>query len=345
MLVTGHTGFVGGWTCAWLDLLGARVTGFSKAPPTQPSFFERTGIGARLSASLTGDINEPAALAAAFRQADPEVVIHLAAQPIVREAFREPHATFATNVLGTVNVLEACRKAASLRSVVAYTTDKVYRNDQSGRAFAEGDPLGGNEPYSASKAAADWAAASYWESYFRPARRISFAIVRAGNLVGGGDWAAERLVPDAIRAFQARRPLVVRNPQATRPWQHVVDVVRATLVLAERAPLDAPGPSQAWNLGPDPSAAAPVREVAERLCRAWGEGAEWRHEPDGSIAEAKALALDSRRARDELGWRCAWDLGSALEASLEWYRADLAGGERLLDVCARQVEANLRDAA
>lgn len=343
VLVTGHTGFVGGWLCTWLTHLGARVSGYA-LPPTQPSFFAATGLASLLERSTLADVNDAAALNNAVQAADPQVVFHLAAQPIVREAWKEPVATFATNVMGTAHLLEACRQHAALERLVVYTTDKVYRNDQSGRAFTETDRLGGTEPYSASKAGAEWAVAAWWESYFRRADpRPGVAVVRAGNIIGGGDWAVDRLVPDAMRAFAAGRELVLRNPAATRPWQHVLDAVRGTLVLAERLEgCDVPAEQVAWNFGPAAGEVHPVSAVADRVSRAWGEGASWKHEPDGlTIPEAKALVLSSDRAARELGWRCAWDLDRAVAQSVAWYRAK---GERL-DFTLGQVEAHTRDAA
>jgi len=346
VLVTGHTGFVGGWLCAWLAALGARVHGYSLPPPTTPSFFERTGLRSRLARHTLGDVADLAALSSAIRDCAPQVLFHLAAQPIVRDGFRDPVGTFATNTMGTVHVLEACRAAASLAKIVVYTTDKVYRNDQSGRAYAEAERLGGNEPYSASKAAAEWAVAAYWESYFRRASpRPALCTVRAGNILGGGDWARERLVPDAVRAFERGAALVIRNPAATRPWQHVLDAVRATLLLAERIEArDEPAEALAWNFGPDPDRVHPVSAVADACARGWGDGARWIHEPDASIPESRALVLSSERAARELGWRCAWDLGRSIAASLEWYREALLPGADMMALTQRQIEQHVREA-
>ncbi len=343
-LVTGHTGFVGGWLCAWLAQLGAQVSGFALGPPTTPSFFERAQVERILSRSVIADVRDAAAVAEAVRACDPQVVFHLAAQPIVRDAHRDPAATFGTNVMGTVNVLEACRGRAALESLVVYTTDKVYRNSESGRAFVEGDPLGGGEPYSASKAAADWAVAAYWSSFFRAATPVpGVAIVRAGNILGGGDWGRDRLLPDAVRAFAQKRALEVRNPDSTRPWQHVLDVVRGTLVLAERhAAADSPG-ALAWNLGPSSGEAHSVAEIATLAAAAWGEGAAWRVQPEGSIAEARALGLSSDRARRALGWQCAWSVETAVGSSIAWYKADLGGDVDLLGLARRQIEEHVAD--
>ncbi len=344
VLVTGHTGFVGGWLCTWLLKLGAKVSGYALPPPTHPNFFTATGLEHRLARSTIGDVNDARALANAVQAADPQVVFHLAAQPIVREAFREPVATFATNVMGTVHLLEACRAHASAGQLVIYTTDKVYRNDQSGRAFDEGDRVGGNDPYSASKAGAEWAVAAWWESYFRHAKpRPAVATVRAGNIVGGGDWAADRLLPDAMRAFAVGRPLVLRNPAATRPWQHVLDAVRGTLVLAERIEgRDVASEALAWNFGPSPGDVHPVSAIADAAARAWGTGAVWRHEPDpAGIPESRALVLSSARAKSELGWECAWNLERAVAQSVAWYRTS----EDRFAFTEAQIEAHLQDLA
>lgn len=344
VLVTGHTGFVGGWLCAWLDALGARVSGYSLPAPTEPSFFERTGIGSLLERNAIGDVVDAAALGAAVAASEPQVVFHLAAQPIVRDAFREPVATFATNVMGTVNLLEALRGRPGIEKVVVFTTDKVYRNDQSGRPFGEGDRLGGNEPYSASKAAAEWAAAAYWETYFRrsPAPP-GMATVRAGNIVGGGDWARERLLPDAMRAFAAGRSLVLRSPGSTRPWQHVLDAVRGTLLLAETLPAPADAAALGWNFGPPAGEVHSVGDVADEAVRAWGEGASWRHEPDASIPESRALVLSSARAERCLGWRCRWGLPAAVERSVAWYRAAERPDAAMLEFTRTQIEEHAAD--
>jgi len=343
VLVTGHTGFVGGWLCAWLTQLGARVHGFSLDPPTRPSFFEATKLYSRLASSRIGDIRDRDALALAVDELDPQDVFHLAAQPIVREAHRDPAATFSTNVMGTLHVLEACRGRASLERLVAFTTDKVYRNDGAGRAFEEGDRLGGNEPYSASKAACDWTIGTYWESYFR-ASPAAIAIVRAGNIIGGGDWGIDRLLPDAVRAFGAGRPLVLRHPNATRPWQHVLDAVRGTLLLAEHDATDESSAEDvAWNLGPASEGEVRVAEVADVAARAWGEGASWRHERDDSIPEAARLRLSSAKAAQRLGWHCAWDVTRSVKESVAWYRAH-ARGDDMMEVTDRQIAAHAADA-
>lgn len=345
VLVTGHTGFVGGWLSSWLLDLGATVSGFALAPPTQPSFFALSGLAPRLAESTLGDVNDAPAVTRAVAAAEPQVVFHLAAQPIVRDAFRDPAGTFATNVMGTVNVLQACRACPSLERLVLFTTDKVYRNDQSGRAFTERDALGGNEPYSASKAAGEWAIAAWWESYFRRAAAPpAVAAVRAGNIVGGGDWGRDRLVPDAMRAFSDGRELVIRSPASTRPWQHVLDAVRGVLVLAERVEGgDRPADALAWNFGPVDGEVHPVSAVATLAAHAWGEGARWRHERDESIPESRALVLSSARAAAELDWRAIWGIDRSIAESVAWYRAARAGDD-LRALTSRQIAQHCADA-
>jgi CDP-glucose 4,6-dehydratase len=324
--------------------MGARVWGYSLAPPSEPNFYTLYGLARRLEAETTGDVADAGAVARAVEAARPQVLFHLAAQPIVREAHRDPVGTFATNVMGTVNVLQACRDSPLERAVL-FTTDKVYRNDQSGRAMTEADRLGGNEPYSASKASAEWAIAAWWESYYRASRPpVSVCAVRAGNILGGGDWGRDRLVPDAVRAFAAGRELVVRNPGSTRPWQHVLDAVRGALLLAEMPPAaDRRAEDLGWNFGPPDGDVQSVADVARLACDAWGDGARWLHEPDVSVRESRALVLSSARALAELGWRAAWGLERTVAESIAWYRQALASRD-VAALTARQIERHCADA-
>jgi CDP-glucose 4,6-dehydratase len=330
VFVTGHTGFVGGWLSFWLSSLGARVSGFALPPPTEPSFHDLCRLPRRLERVTVGDVRDADAVAKALRVAAPQVVVHLAAQPLVRAAWRDPAATFATNAMGTVHLLEACRRSEAVECILIFTTDKVYRNDEAGRRFEEGDALGGSEPYGASKVAAEWAVAAYRESYFRNARAPAVATVRAGNILGGGDWAADRLLPDAVRAFSRSVALRIRNPDAERPWQHVLDAVRGTLLLGEH--LSSIGQVEAgnsggmaWNLGPQVSNSFSVVRVADMAARIWGEGASWVHEPDPVARESRHLALSSERAASALGWKAAWSMERSVTKSIEWYRAALSG--------------------
>jgi CDP-glucose 4,6-dehydratase len=345
VLVTGHTGFVGGWLSTWLSLLGALVSGFSLAPPTVPSFFEQSMLKRRLTRSLHGDLTDAGAIKEAIGEIRPEIIFHLAAQPLVRMAWREPRETFLANLMGTVNVLDACRGEARPEKLLLYTTDKVY-NGADRDPWPETTPLGGLEPYSASKVCAEWAVAAYWESFFRRGQaRLALATIRAGNILGGGDWAPDRLLPDAVRAFSAGKTLAIRNPGATRPWQHVLDAVRGTLVLAERLnAADLAAADLGWNFGPDPRVLHTVAEVAEVTARSWGDGAAIEHRPDESIREADRLVLSSEKAERELGWRACWDLERTVDAAVEWYRA-ARGGADLAALCDRQIDSHIAAAA
>jgi CDP-glucose 4,6-dehydratase len=325
VLVTGHTGFKAGWLATWLGRLGARVTGYGLAPDTTPSFFERCGVAARLTSHLA-DIRDAAALGEALTAARPRVVFHLAAQSLVRRSYREPVPTFATNVLGTAHLLEAARRVPSVEAVVVVTSDKCYEpRAGDGPAFREDDPLGGHDPYSASKAGAELVAAAYRRSFFA-AGGPRVATARAGNVIGGGDWAEDRLLPDAMRALDRGEPVRVRNPAAVRPWQHVLEPLGGYLMLAERlcAADDVTG---AWNFGPRDEDAVPVATLME-LVLGFCNGGRWEAAPEpGGPHEAPALRLDATHARARLGWRPALTLKEAAELTVAWYRAAAAGAQ------------------
>ena len=328
VFVTGHSGFIGGWLSLALTRLGAKVTGFSLEPPTDPNFFGAVGLAGTIETSHFGDIRDLNAISQAMSDADPEIVFHLAAQPLVRTAYYEPVHTFATNVMGTVNVLEACRRPANVEAVIAFTTDKVYENQEWTWGYREDDRLGGREAYGASKAASEMAVDAYRKSYFESRTPpIGLATVRAGNVVGGGDWADARLVPDAVRAFSAGQPLWLRNPDAIRPWQHVLDPVRGLLTIAEHLVDDPERNGTAWNMGPPETEAYPVAEVVDEIKRLWGGGAHWAHDKRSKPYEARLLGLNSMRALDSFGWRTAWDLTTTLARTVDWYRAYLEGAD------------------
>jgi CDP-glucose 4,6-dehydratase len=331
VLVTGHTGFKGGWLCLWLRELGASVTGFSLAPPTEPSLYAAARVGERVE-ELHGDVSDAAAVRAAVQEAQPEVVVHMAAQPLVRRSFADPVGTFAANVMGTAHVLEALRSARDARVAVVVTSDKCYEPRADGAPCREGDPLGGADPYSASKACAELVCAAHRHSFPDPP---VVATVRAGNVIGGGDWADDRLVPDAMRAALAGGELLVRNPDAVRPWQHVLCPLSGYLALAERLWED-PSAAGPWNFGPDPGDELPVHALAERLSSLWGEGLRWRPSPEDGPPETAVLRVDSGKAREQLGWAPAWHLDDALEATVDWFRA-VAGGADGRSVCKAQI--------
>ena len=315
--MTGHTGFKGAWLSTLLLELGAEVIGFGRGAPTRPSLFETLDLERRVP-SHAGDVRDREAVARAVAEARPDLLFHLAAQTIVRVGHEDPVGTYATNVLGTANVLEAARSAPSLRAVVVVTSDKCYRPRADGRPSAEGDPLGGDDPYSSSKACAELVTSAYRASFARDGGP-ALASARAGNVIGGGDWAPARLVPDAMRAALDGSTLAIRRPDAVRPWQHVLNPLAGYLMLAERLLEDASA-ADALNFGPDPSDERPVREVADMICELWGEGLAWEAVDAGGPSEAPELRIDSSKAREGLGWRPSWDLRDGIAATVAWFR-------------------------
>ena len=328
VLVTGHTGFMGGWLTVVLGELGARVIGYALAPPTAPSFFEAVGLSALLDEDTRADVRDLAKLSAVIRNHKPEIIFHLAAQPLVREAFRQPVETFDVNVMGTVKLLEAVRNVDSVRSVIVVTTDKVYENLELDWEFRENDRLGGREPYGVSKAGAELVVDAYRRSFLAPGN-VGVATVRAGNIIGGGDWAAERLVPDIVRAFSAGATLAVRNPAATRPWQHVLEPLSGCLMLAEALFDDPARFAGGWNFGAAREDQRPVSWIVEYCARQWGEGARWKVDSGVHSYEAQRLGLTSSKAELQLGWQPVWRLETALDHTLDWYRAMIDGRDML----------------
>jgi CDP-glucose 4,6-dehydratase len=334
VLVTGHTGFKGSWLALWLESMGARVTGFSRSVPSSPSLFELARVGDGVE-QVEGDVADARAIASAVDACDPEVVLHLAAQPIVRRSYREPAETFAANVTGTVNVLDAARAASSVVAVVVVTSDKCYENRGLERGYREDEPLGGADPYSASKACQELVAHAYRRSFGMPV-----ATGRAGNVIGGGDFAEDRLVPDVLRAALAGEPVSVRNPAATRPWQHVLEPLSGYLALAERVATDPEAAPRAVNFGPRDEDSRPVGWIVERLAELWPDGIEQvPSDEEAPPPEASVLMLDSSLAASELGWTPAWDLGRGLEAVVEWFVAFRDGAD-VRQVTLGQIESH-----
>ncbi len=322
VVVTGHTGFKGAWLLLWLESLGAQVAGVALPPATDPNLFDELAPWRQL-VSTFGDLREPKIALDVLNAAQPEIVFHLAAQALVRSSYHDPIGTFATNVLGTAHLLEAVRKVSSVKVVLVVTSDKVYENDGGGRPLREGDQLGGGDPYSASKACQEILAAAYRKSFFgNNAARVACA--RAGNVIGGGDWAPDRLLPDFVRATRAGRAVEIRYPDATRPWQHVLEPLAGYLLYAERLYSDSRVPL-ALNFGPAGNAVQPVRWVVERLVGRWGSAAAWRQDSSDSPPEALALTLDSALARQSLGWQPRLELEQALDWTVAWYRAQSEG--------------------
>ncbi|MGQ0512024.1 MAG: CDP-glucose 4,6-dehydratase [Betaproteobacteria bacterium] len=338
VLLTGHTGFKGAWLALWLRSLGAHVAGYSLAPPTQPSLYAEARVGEGLEAGATADIRDLGTLQSFTRAFDPEVVFHLAAQSLVRRSYVDPRETWSTNVEGTACLLEAARACPALRAVVVVTSDKCYRNDGAARPFREDDALGGSDPYSASKAAAEIVSSGYRASFFDGDGRPALATARAGNVIGGGDWAQDRLVTDAVKAFAAGAPLRLRHPQSTRPWQHVLDALHGYLILAEALLAGDGRCAGGWNFGPAPEDERPVSWLAARLAARWGEGAGWRPDQGPHPAEAATLRLDSSRARRDLGWRPKLQLEAAVDWTVDWYRGHLGTSGSAHALCTGQIE-------
>lgn len=326
VFVTGHTGFKGGWLVLLLRQLGAEVSGYALAPPSTPNLFEVAGV-ADACRSTIGDIRDQALLDRAMAEANPEVVLHLAAQALVRPARAEPVETFSVNVVGTAQVLDAVRKVPSVRSVVVITSDKVYDNVEWAWAYRETDRLGGKEPYGASKACTEIVVEAYRYSYFSDTSHARLATARAGNVIGGGDWAEDRLIPDAVRAFSLGAPLVVRNPSAVRPWQHVLEPLSGYLALAEALvvkPDQVPKPL-AYNFGPQSEDAVSVRTIADQMVARWGGAALWSQDPASHPYEARLLEVDSAKARTGLSWAPRWRLKDTLDRTVDWYKAFYQG--------------------
>jgi CDP-glucose 4,6-dehydratase len=328
VLMTGHTGFKGSWLSLWLEHLGAEVCGVALAPPTVPSMFNEARVAQGMRSEIA-DIRDLECLKAIVQEYKPEVVFHLAAQPLVRDSYNDPVGTYTTNVIGTVNVLEAVRGCDSVRAVVVITTDKCYENKEWVWPYRETDRLGGYDPYSNSKACAELVVSAYRNSFFPPSHydqhRVAIASARAGNVIGGGDWAKDRLVPDIMRAFAAKEVLKVRNPDAIRPWQHVMEPLLGYMKLAEKLCKTGVQYGGAWNFGPDYSDAKSVEWIVRQLATDWGEEAHWQVDDQPHPHEAKMLKLDWSKAADTLDWRPTMPLNQALQFASAWYRRRNAG--------------------
>jgi CDP-glucose 4,6-dehydratase len=337
VFVTGHTGFKGSWLSLWLQELGAKVSGYALPPPTAPSLFQLARVEQGMQSDI-GDVRDGEALADAMARAQPEVVFHLAAQPLVRRSYAEPVETYSTNVMGTVNLFEAVRRTASVVAVVNVTSDKCYENREWLWGYREEEALGGRDPYSSSKACAELVTAAYRHSFFSTGEGPAVASARAGNVIGGGDWAADRLIPDMLRALNAGTAVRIRNPAAIRPWQHVLEPLSGYLTLAERLVGHGAEYVGAWNFGPTEVDAKPVGWLVQEFARLWGPDARWEMESSVQPHEAACLKLDSAKAATRLGWRARWPLDRALAAVVEWHRNQQAGEDMSL-VTRQQIRA------
>jgi len=341
VFMTGHNGFKGSWLSLWLQSMGAQVVGYALAPPTNPSLFEVAEVGKGMT-SIIGDIRDLEHLRTVFAEHRPEIVIHMAAQALVRYSYIEPVETYSTNVMGTVNLLEAVRSTGCVKAVVNVTSDKCYENREWVWGYRENEAMGGYDPYSSSKGCAELVAAAYRNSYFHPEKYkehgVALASVRAGNVIGGGDWGDDRLIPDIMRAITQGKSVNIRNPHAIRPWQHVLEPLSGYLLLAQKLYEEGEAYAESWNFGPNDEDAKPVQWIVERLTKSWGEGAVWVLDGGDHPHEAHYLKLDCSKAKARLAWKPRWHLEDTLSAIIDWHRAYLKGKD-MRDVTMRQIDA------
>lgn len=323
VFITGHSGFKGSWMSLWLQSLGAKITGYALKPPTCPSLFEEARVAEGMT-SIEGDINDLDFLRQSMQAARPEIVFHMAAQPLVRYSYQNPVETYATNVMGTVHMLEVVRATPTVRAVVGITTDKCYENQGWVWGYRESDPMGGYDPYSSSKGCAELVSAAYRSSFFNARdyanHGVGLATVRAGNVIGGGDWAKDRLIPDIIAAFEQGKPVHIRNPHAIRPWQHVLEPLRGYLMLAEKLVQEGPAYAEGWNFGPNDEDARSVGWIVEQMAKRWGEGAQWQIDAGAHLHEDEYLKLDISKVRNRLHWSPVLRLSDALNLIVDWAR-------------------------
>ncbi|AUQ40671.1 CDP-glucose 4,6-dehydratase [Yersinia ruckeri] len=328
VFVTGHTGFKGGWLSLWLQNMGAIVKGYSLTAPTEPNLFKVACVADGMKSEI-GDIRDQNKLLNSIREFQPEIVFHMAAQPLVRLSYSEPVETYSTNVMGTVYLLEAIRHVGGIKAVVNITSDKCYDNKEWIWGYRENEAMGGYDPYSNSKGCAELVTSSYRNSFFNPANYeqhgTAIATVRAGNVIGGGDWALDRIVPDILRAFEQSLPVIIRNPHAIRPWQHVLEPLSGYLLLAQKLYTDGAKYAEGWNFGPNDVDATPVQDIVEKMVKSWGEEASWQLDGEDHPHEAHYLKLDCSKAKVQLGWHPRWNLDKTLEYIVAWHKAWLAG--------------------
>jgi CDP-glucose 4,6-dehydratase len=340
VLLTGHTGFKGSWLSLWLQSMGAKVIGYALTPPTNPSLFEVANVSSGMT-SIIGDIRDLAHLQKVFAEHQPEIVIHMAAQPLVRYSYLEPVETYSTNVMGTVNLLEAIRQTKCVKAVVNVTTDKCYENREWAWGYRENEAMGGFDPYSSSKGCAELVTAAYRNSYFHPEKYhehgVAIATGRAGNVIGGGDWAEDRLIPDTMRAIVSGQPVNIRNPHSIRPWQHVLEPLSGYLLLAQRLYEEGPAFAEAWNFGPNDDDAKPVDWILDKLSKTWGEGAGWQLDKGEHPHEAHYLKLDCSKAKSRLQWQPKWSLATAIEEICVWHKAHTAEAD-MQAMCLHQIK-------
>ncbi len=319
VFLTGHTGFKGSWLSLWLQSMGAIVKGYALEPPTSPSLFIEANVAQGMESEI-GDIRNLEQLRKSMQSFNPDVLIHMAAQPLVRLSYREPIETYSTNVMGTVNVLESARYCSDLKAIVSVTTDKCYENREWEWGYRENEPMGGHDPYSSSKGCAELVTSAYRNSFFNTENSASIASARAGNVIGGGDWAEDRLIPDILRAFEKGKSVIIRNPLSTRPWQHVLEPLSGYLVLAQHLYEDGKAYAEAWNFGPKDEDCKPVQWILDKMVAAWGEGANWKLDKNDNPYEANFLKLDCSKAATKLKWQPTWHLDYTLKLIVDWHK-------------------------
>lgn len=334
VFLTGHTGFKGSWLILWLQSLGVEVHGLALEPPTTPALFDEANIGKGMTSTI-GDIRDYKTVLTVMEACKPDIIIHMAAQPLVRYSYQEPVETYATNVMGTVHVLEAARKVGTAKAIINVTTDKCYENKEWVWGYREDEPMGGYDPYSNSKGCSELVTSAYRRSFFQLSG-IALASARAGNVIGGGDWADDRLVPDILRAFEEEQPVIIRYPLATRPWQHVLEPLSGYLLLAEKLYTEGEPFAEGWNFGPHDEDARPVQWIVEHMVSEWGNGASWRLDSNAHPYEANYLKLDISKAKSQLGWQPRWSLATALEKISDWHHTWLAEGD-IQAKCLQQI--------
>lgn len=335
VFLTGHTGFKGSWLSLWLQSMGAELHGYALTPPTNPSLFEEANVADGMVSTI-GDVRNYRSLFDALKKSQAEIVIHMAAQPLVRRSYEQPVETYATNVMGTVHLLEGIRQAGSVRAIVNVTTDKCYENKEWVWGYREDEPMGGYDPYSNSKGCSELVTGAYRRSFFQTTN-TALASARAGNVIGGGDWALDRLVPDILRAFERKEPVVIRNPYATRPWQHVLEPLSGYLTLAQKLYEEGQSYAEGWNFGPKEDDAKPVQWIVEKLVHDWGAGASWQLDCGDHPHEAHCLKLDISKVKSRLDWHPRWSLATALEKITTWHQMWCAH-ENVQAICLRQIE-------
>lgn len=323
VFITGHTGFKGSWLSLWLQDMGAVVKGYALAPNTNPNLFTQANVAQNMDSEI-GDITDLNHITDSMMAFNPEVLIHMAAQPLVRLSYQDPVLTYATNVMGTVNVLEAARKCTNLKAIVSVTTDKCYENKEWAWGYRENEPMGGHDPYSSSKGCAELVTAAYRKSFFNENKSTFLASARAGNVIGGGDWAEDRLIPDILRAFANKEPVIVRNPLSTRPWQHVLEPLSGYLVLAQHLFEDGSSFAEGWNFGPKDEDCKPVSWILDKMVENWGNGAKWELDKNNNPHEAEYLKLDCSKAALKLNWYPKWNLEYTLESIIRWHQNYIA---------------------